>query len=129
MTIGSVTATRKPMAPLTILDANGHRHTIQVTVDTGFTGELLLPEQYTRRFGLAAADYRDGRPATGEVIRIPAGAATVIWQGHQRLTQFLEMGVAPLLGMQFLWNHRITIDAVTNGAVTVTPLQSEPAPE
>ena len=51
-TIGRVFPTRKPLVPLTILDGRGHRHPLQFILDTGFTGELVLPEQYVRRFGL-----------------------------------------------------------------------------
>ncbi len=122
MTSGIVTATRKPLVPLTILDDSGNRHTLRVVLDTGFTGQLLLPERYIRRLGVTLDDHREGRPATGEFISIPAGRATIIWQGHRRTALVLQLGDEPLLGMEFLWNHRITIDAVTDGAVTIDPL-------
>ena len=64
----------------------------------------------------------DGRPATGDIIEIPAGQATIIWRGRRRNVKVLQLGVEALLGMEFLWNHRITIDAVTDGAVSITPL-------
>lgn len=123
-TIGNVTVERQPLAPLTILDSGGNLHTLSVIVDTGFTGELALPEIYIRQLGLALEDYREVRPATGEIIRIPSGEISVIWQGRQRRVQVLQLDSEPLLGMEFLWQHRITIDAVANGAVTVTPLST-----
>ena len=129
MTSGRVTTTRKPLVSVTILDSDGNRQLIRVVLDTGFTGYLVLPERYMRRLGLTARRYSQGRPATGEVIRIPTGRATVIWQGQSRAVEVLQLDSEPLLGMEFLWNHRITIDAVANGAVTVAPLQSESAPE
>ena len=122
MTGGIVTAARKPVMPLTALDGSGRRHTIRVIIDTGFTGELVLPESYIRRLGLTLGDYREVRPATGEFIRIPSGEVTVIWQGQRRSVQVLQLDSEPLLGMEFLWRHRIIIDAIANGAVTVTPL-------
>ena len=123
-TIGNVTAERQPLAPLTLLDSGGNRHTLSVIVDTGFTGELALPEIYIRQLGLALEDYREVRPATGEIIRIPSGEVPVIWQGRQHRVQVLQLDSEPLLGMEFLWRHRIIIDAITNGAVTVTPLST-----
>ena len=130
MTGGNVTATRKPLLPITLLDSAGNRHTLRVILDTGFTGELLLPERYIRRLGLTLNEKSAARPATGEfVYDIPTGEVIIIWQGRPRSVQVLQLDSEPLLGMEFLWNHRITIDAVANGAVTVTPLQSEPAPE
>ena len=127
MTTGSVTNTRKPIIRLTILDSAGNRRTVPVIVDTGFTGELALPPRYVSRLGLTVDDAIQGRPVTGEFISIPTGDAVVIWQNRRRGATFLQVDSEPLLGMQFLWNHHIwnhhiAIDAVANGAVTLTPL-------
>ncbi len=84
MTPGRVDARRKPFVPVTVLDNQSKPHTIQFILDTGFTGQLLLPNRYMNRLGLSITE--------------------------------------PLLGMEFLWNHRITIDAITDGAVNITPL-------
>ncbi len=122
MTTGNVTNTRKPIVRLTILDSAGHQHIVPVIVDTGFTGELALPPRYVNRLGLTTDDAIHGRPVTGEFISIPAGDAVVIWQNRRRSITFLEVDSEPLLGMLFLWNHHIAIDAVANGPVTLTPL-------
>lgn len=122
MTSGSVTNTRKPIVRLTILDSAGNRRTVPVIIDTGFTGELALPPRYISRLGLTITENYQGRPVTGEFISIPTGDAVVIWQNRRRGATFLQVDSEPLLGMQFLWNHHIAIDAVANGAVTLTPL-------
>lgn len=122
MTSGYVTATRKPMVPLTILDNQGNPHLIRMILDTGFTGQVLLPERLVNRLGLTLDRYGHGHPVGDQYIRIPAGFATVIWRGNRRNVHVLQLGTEPLLGMEFLWNHRITIDAVTDGAVNITPL-------
>ena len=122
MTSGSVVGTRKPLVPITILDSVGAPQVLRVILDTGFTGQLVLPERYMRRFGLTTDGHIDGRPATGEILRIPTSHATLIWQGRHRSVQVLQLDSEPLLGMEFLWHHRIVIDAITNGSVTITPL-------
>ncbi len=122
MISGHVTVTRKPLVPLTILDHHGNPHTIRLILDTGFTGQLLLPERFVNRLGLTMDRFSQGHPVGDQYIRIPAGFATVIWRGSQRSVHVLQLGTEPLLGMEFLWNHRITIDAVTDGAVSITPL-------
>ena len=122
MTTGSVTNTRKPIVRLNILDSAGHQHIVPVIVDTGFTGELALPPRYVSRLGLTITEDYQGRPVTGEFISIPAGNVIVIWQNRRRSITFLEVDSEPLLGMLFLWNHHIAIDAVANGPVTLTPL-------
>ena len=122
MTRGNVVGARKPLLPITILDIAGNQHDLLVVLDTGFTSQLALPGSYMRRFGLTTDGYIDGRPATGEVISIPTGRATLIWQGRRRNVTVMQLDSEPLLGMEFLWNHRITIDAIAGGAVTVAPL-------
>ena len=122
MTRGNVISARKPLLPITILDSTGNQHDLLVTLDTGFTSQLALPGNYLRRSVLTTDVYIDSRPATGEVIRIPTGRATLIWQGRRRNVTVMQLDSEPLLGMEFLWNHRITIDAITNGPVTVSPL-------
>ena len=88
MTRGYVTTTRKPMLTLTILERNDNGHAIQFIVDTGFTGQVLLPERYIRRLGLIMDSWFEGRPATGEVTNILAGEAIIIWQGQRRDVQY-----------------------------------------
>ena len=122
MTPGRVDARRKPFVPVTVLDNQSKPHTIQFILDTGFTGQLLLPNRYMNRLGLSITEWIDARPATGEFVRVPYAEATVVWLGTQRRAEILQLDSEPLLGMEFLWNHRISIDAITNGPVTITPL-------
>ena len=63
MTIGRVISSRKPIVPMTIVDGIGHRHSLRAILDTGFTGELVLPARYINRFGLVMDRESDGRPA------------------------------------------------------------------
>ena len=51
MTSGRVIATRKPLVPITVLDNLRNPHTIQFVLDTGFTGQLLLPNRFANRLG------------------------------------------------------------------------------
>ena len=122
MTSGRVIATRKPLVPITVLDNLRNPHTIQFVLDTGFTGQLLLPNRFANRLGLSIADWIDARPATGDFVKVPYSEATIVWQGTERTAQILQLDSEPLIGMEFLSNHRITIDAVPNGPVTITPL-------
>ena len=123
MTSGNVTSTRIPLMPITLLDSAGNSHTMRVILDSGFTGELLLPQRYVRRLGLTMNETSEVRPATGEFVRnIPTGRVTILRPGRRRSVRVLQLDSEPLIGMEFLWNHRITIDAIANGPVTVAPL-------
>ena len=122
MTSGRVIATRKALVPVTILDSQSNPHTIRFILDTGFNGQLLLPTQYMNRLGRSISEWIDVRPATGVFVRVPGAEATAVWQGTRRRAEILQLDSEPLVGMEFLRNHRITIDAISNGPVTVTPL-------
>ena len=122
MTSGRVTPTHKPLIPVTVLDSQRNPHTIRFVLDTGFTGQLLLPNRFANRLGLSIAEWVDARPATGDFVKVPYSEATIVWQGTERLAQILRLDSEPLLGMEFLWNHRITIDAIANGPGTITPI-------
>ena len=45
MTSGSVVSTHRPLVPLTILDGSGNPQTLRVVLDTGFTGQVSLPDK------------------------------------------------------------------------------------
>ena len=122
MISGKVSASRKPFVPVTILDNHSNPHTIRFILDTGFTGQLLLPDRYIDRLGLSITEWIDARSATGDFVKAPYAEATVVWRGARRQAQILQLDSEPLIGMELLWNHRITIDAVADGAVSITPL-------
>ena len=115
--------------PVRIQDGSGSWRRLRIVLDTGFTGQLALPERYVRQLGLILNRDSQVTPATGQSVPVPAGGAVIMWQGRPRHVRVVQAGTHPLLGMRLLWRNHIAIDAVANGAVTVTPLQSEPAPE
>ena len=119
---GHISTARLPQIPVRLQDGSGNWQTLSVVVDTGFTGQLALPESYANRLGLELNEEISVTPATGQTILVPAGNARIVWQGEQLLVRVAQAGTHPLLGMLLLWNHHIAIDAITNGSVTITPL-------
>ena len=119
---GRVNSARRAVLPLEIQDGSGGWHTLPVTLDTGYTGYLALPAAFAHQFGLTLDGFRIASSATQQSVPVRYGYVRIVWQGQEQLTRFLEAGTHPLLGMSLLWSHRITIDAVANGPVTVAPL-------
>ena len=115
--------------PVRIQDGGGSWRRLRIVLDTGFTGQLALPERYVRQLGLILNRDSQVTPATGQSVPVPAGSAVIMWQGRPTHVRVVQVGTHPLLGMRLLWRNHIAIDAVANGAVTVTPLQSESAHE
>ena len=115
--------------PVRIQDRAGNWQLLRIVLDTGFTGQLALPARYVQRLGLTLADETYVTPATGQSIPVRGGPALIMWQGRPTPVRVVQAGTHPLLGMRPLWRNHIAIDAVANGAVTVTPLQSASASE
>ena len=118
---GQVSSAGLAQVPVQIQDGNGDWPTLWAVVDTAFTGQLALPEPYVRRLGLTMADENRVTPATGQTVLVPAGNIRLLWLGRRLLVRAVQSGAHPLLVMRLLWQHHIAINAVTNGAVTITP--------
>ena len=122
MTIGRIGELNLAWMPIRIQDRGETWHELSIMLDTGFTGQLALPERYVRQLGLDMSLEARVTPATGQTIPVPAGRAVIIWQDRRRRVRVIQSGTHPLLGMALLSNHRITIDAVPDGPVTITPI-------
>ena len=122
MISGRIADLRLAWVPVSIQSGSGSWQTLLAIIDTGFTGELALPERHVRQLGLELNDDSSIIPATGESLRVLAGNVQIMWPGRQRQVRVVQAGTHPLLGMRLLWENRITIDAVTDGAVTIDPL-------
>ena len=88
-------------------------------LDTGFTGYLTLPTKSIEQLGLPSVGQRTFELANGELFEFEAYIATVSWYGRLRDALVLKSDSAPLLGMTLLWGSRVTVDALTDGEVTI----------
>ena len=111
--------------PIRIQDGNGGWQTLRVVADTGFTGQLALPESVVRRFALNLNNETRVTPAAGPPVLTLAGSVLGVlidWMERIMPARVVQAGAHPLLGMSLLWHHHIAIDAVANGPVTLAPL-------
>ena len=122
MISGRVTRERRALIAIAIRDGSGDWRTIDVAIDTGFNGQLALPDRYVRQLGLTLNQNQRATPAIGQTRSVHSGYTKVLWDDIPHDVRVIQAGTNPLLGMEFLWNHRITIDAIANGPVTITPL-------
>ncbi len=115
--------TSRPEAELTIrvYGPLGHLD-IDVAIDTGYTGELVLPETTIHRLGLGPVTPSDGILADGTVVSFDTCWADVEWFGQARAVRVAFLGATPLLGMGLLAGHHLRIDVVPGGVVEVRPL-------
>ena len=61
--------------------------------------------------------------ANGALFEFQIYDGSVTWYEHTLDVHIMESECDPLLGMTLLWGSRITMDATTDGKITVEELQ------
>ena len=96
---------------------------MEFVVDTGFSGELTLPESLIRELRLTLYRNRRVRIADNHLIDIPSYHGLVQWHGRVLpVLVYQSENPRPLLGAAMLENCRLTVDMREGGPVTITPL-------
>ena len=122
MISGEVRPNRRAVVAVELLAADGEFQSFNFILDTGFDGDLSLPTQILQGLDVAAeSDYRI-ELADGSHVVSHTWAATVRWEGAPRDVLVVESAGEPLLGMELLWQSRITLETRAYGPVLIEPL-------
>ncbi len=119
---GVVTPRHAATILLPVDAANRDPHVIEGTIDTGFSGSLTLPADTIQRLGLPWRTRGSALLANGTIDFFDIYAATVIWDGIGRAILIEQANVLPLVGVGLLLGHRLTVDVVAGGPVTIEPV-------
>lgn len=122
MIVGAVNASREAIISVGVRGPTGTELRIEAVVDTGFNDDLTLPPELILEIGLPYASPAQATLADGRTIEADYFRAAVLWEGHARHVLVLELPGAPLVGMGLLNGHRLTLDAVPAGRITIEPL-------
>jgi clan AA aspartic protease len=94
-------------------------HEIEVWIDTGFTGDLVLPMKRIQELGLPQAGTVKGILADGSEIALQRFACLVDWFGERReLEVVANDGDYPLLGVGLLVERELNISYRT-GVISI----------
>ena len=105
------------------MDGKGRPRSMEVVLDTGFTGYLTLPPESIRQLGLPSVGQRTFELANGELFEFQVYLGSVSWHGRPSDVLVLQSDSVPLLGMTLLWGSRVTMDALNDGEVTIEELR------
>ena len=105
------------------MDGEGRPRSVEVVLDTGFTGYLTLPPGSIRQLGLPSVGQRTFELANGELFEFQVYLGSVSWHGRPSDVLVLQSDSVPLLGMTLLWGSRVTMDALNDGEVTIEELR------
>ena len=120
--MGHVDPAGRAMLPVEIITDQGPPSTsIDVWIDTGFTGDLVLPISLVQRLGLPVSGSVDGILADGSQTELKTYHCRLRWFGRERpLEVIVSNGEVPLLGVGLLLAKELRVD-YTNLVVTLTP--------
>ena len=113
---------------LVVLSDAAATESIDFIIDTGYTGEITLPQEIIDRLNLQAVNYDefDVGPtvvlADGTTRNVTVFVARVLWNDRLRSVEVDNLGIAPLVGMGLLRGSNLSIDAAPGGLVTITEL-------
>ena len=110
------------MVPIQIIAQDGVNQTIDTAVDTGFTGTLTLPVTLVEALGLRFWEVCDYILADGTTATLDTYIAQVDWDEQDLEVAVVACAGDALLGMGLLNGHRLTIDCLVGGAVTIEAL-------
>ena len=119
---GRVSGNQQALVAVDIMDGDGRPQSVDVVLDTGFTGYLTLPSESISQLGLPSAGQRTFELANGELFDFQVYLGSVSWHGRPSDVLVLQSDSVPLLGMALLWGSRITMDALNDGEVAIEEL-------
>ena len=120
---GTVNNYLEPVVSLIVLGNSAPPEAIDFTIDTGFSGELTLPQDAIDRLNLLRDE--EGVPyilADGTLRVMPRYIGRAQWHGEIREVNVIDSGSEALLGMQLLAGSNLNVEATPGGTVIVTEL-------
>ena len=119
---GKVSGDLQALVIVDIMGGEGRPQSLEAILDTGFSGYLTLPTESIQQLGLRSVGQRTFELANGDLFEFEAYLAAVSWHGSLTDALVLKSDSAPLIGMTLLWGSRVTVDALTDGEVTIEEL-------
>ena len=123
---GRVSGSQQALIAVEIIDRDGRPRSVEVVLDTGFTGYLTLPTESISQLGLPSVGQRTFELANGELFDFQVYLGSVTWHGRPSDVLVLQSDSGPLLGMALLWGSRVTMDALNDGEVGIEELSPAP---
>jgi clan AA aspartic protease len=84
---------------------------IEAWIDTGFTGDLVLPQVLIDGLGLPQSGAVGARLADGSAVVMDTYSCVLDWFGEEKQIEVVaNSGRIPLLGVGVLRPHKLTVD-------------------
>jgi clan AA aspartic protease len=98
--------------------AGAPTETVTVWIDTGFTGDLVLPRSIVERLNLPQSGTTDATLADGSEVALHTFECYMEWFGDWlRLQVVANDGKNALLGVGLLWDHDLHVHYRTGSVI------------
>lgn len=118
---GVVTASREPVVRLRVRGPGGAAADVDLVVDTGFTGALVLPAAVVTIPGLSWQSGGTLVLADGSTHQTDYYEAELEWGSGWLPVLAMSVGPESLLGMRLLAGHRLSVEGSPGGEVEIVP--------
>ena len=83
---------------------------------------MTLPTDVIEQLGLIPDGRRQASLANGDPVTLNGWRGTILWNERQISILVLQSDGEPLLGMRLLYGHRVSVDVLEGGEVTIDEL-------
>jgi clan AA aspartic protease len=122
MILGSVNANREAIIQIAVLNDNKQIKAIKAVIDTGYTGDLMLPRAIVDDLGLILRGIQDAILGDGSIKIFEMYAGSVIWDGQIRRVEVNASATECLIGMGLLEDYKLEIEGRSGGVVKIFSL-------
>jgi clan AA aspartic protease len=96
---------------------------LKATIDTGFTGDLILPKKTILQLGLSVLGRQDTTLGDGTITQVSMYHGVIIWDGSKKSIDVCSAKNGILVGMGLLDGYRLELEAIPNGIVNIIKIQ------
>ena len=121
MMTGKVTDNLDAVIEIEVVGLN-QQEKIEVVIDTGFYGFLVLPSNLISRLTLQRIGNQPAFLGDGNEVDFDIYLVKVLWNGEEREVTALESDAGPLVGMSLLYGSRVVLDVISDGDVSINAL-------
>ncbi len=122
MILGNVNANREAIIQIAVLNDNKQSKAIKAVIDTGYTGDLMLPRAIVDELRLTLRGIQDAILGDGSIRIFEMYAGSVIWDGQVRRVEVNASETECLIGMGLLEDYKLEIEGRSGGMVKIFPL-------
>ena len=122
MILGSVNANREAIIQIAVLNDDKQSKAIKAVIDTGYTGDLMLPRAIVDELRLTLRGIQDAVLGDGSIRIFEMYAGSVIWDGQVRRVEVNASETECLIGMGLLEDYKLEIEGRSGGIVKIFAL-------